>query len=175
MIKVFACGRIAKDCRKFQWKNSSGQTMNGFSFGLVCNRYYGDENPTYVQCTLYRGGDNLEQWLTTGRQLTVFGTLSRNDQYYNLDVDSFDFGAEPAGAGNKRNSGRSGADEPNGYRYEMDEQYRVDYTQDGNAGRRESHGRPQGGHDQGERPVGQSNGYAYDDDGLPKDPGELPF
>lgn len=172
MIKVVACGRIAKDCKKFTWRNSEGRDRIGYSFGLICERFYGDENPTYIQCTLYRAGDSMERWLTTGRQLIVHGNLTRKEQYYNIDVDEFNFGAEPANS--TRNANASG--QRDGYRYEMDQQYRGDYSRDGEGGR--SHGRPQGqqaqGNHDGEQPVGQYSGY-YDENGTPMDPSEVPF
>ena len=57
MIKVFAEGIIAQDAKIFNYgKNGSKE---GVSFGVFCNKYYGDENATYIQCTYFNRGESL--------------------------------------------------------------------------------------------------------------------
>lgn len=132
MIKAFMSGRVAKDARIFNWKNSNNENKTGISFGLICNRWYGDENPTYMQCTLYRGNNKLADMLSTGRQVFVQGTISRNkDGYYNVDVDDFDLGMVPNG-------------KSQGYTIEREGPV------------------PGHSEENGENPVGQENGFGED-------------
>jgi single-stranded DNA-binding protein len=98
MIKTFGDGRVAKDAKVFQYGK---ENKTGVSFGLICDRFYNDENPTYIQCTIWNRDEKTAQFITTGRQIFFEGKLTRNsDGYYNVDVDDFSFGQQPNRDGN---------------------------------------------------------------------------
>ena len=112
MIRVFAVGRVAQDAKVFEY-GSGRKSSTGVSFGLICNKYYGDESPTYIQCTMFNRDEKVAQYITTGRQMTVMGDLSRNDDgYYSLIVNDFEYGQLPGSAngdnGNYGNNDRGG-------------------------------------------------------------------
>ena len=95
MIKVFAEGRVAKDAKVFEY-GKGRDTKTGVGFGLICNRFYNDENPTYIQCTIFGPDEKTAQYITTGRQMVIHGNLSRNEEgYYSVTVDDFSFGQVP--------------------------------------------------------------------------------
>ena len=100
MIKVFMEGRIASDAKVFEY-GSGSKIRTGVSFGLICNRFYDDEDPTYIQCTIWNRDENLAKHLTTGKQIIAVGDLTRNDKgYYSVSIDQFSFGSSP----NRRNN-----------------------------------------------------------------------
>jgi len=91
MIKVFADGRVAKDASVFTY----GDGKKGVSFGLICDRFYGDENPTYIQCTIFNRDERTAESIYMGRQMVVTGDLTRKDQYYSIVVSDYSYGQEP--------------------------------------------------------------------------------
>lgn len=101
MIKVFAEGRVAQDAKVFEYK-SGRDVKTGVSFGLICNRFYNDENPTYIQCTVFNRDEKTAQYITVGRQMVCSGNLNRNSEgYYSLVVDEFSYGQVPASHGSR--------------------------------------------------------------------------
>lgn len=96
MIKVFAVGRVAKDAETFEYKKADGTLGTGISFGLICEKFYGDENPTYIHCSKFGPDESLAQHITTGNQFIVEGTLSGNrtdnGTFYQINVDQSTFG-----------------------------------------------------------------------------------
>lgn len=124
MIKIFMEGRVAQDAKVFEY-GTGRNAKTGVSFGLICNRFYNDENPTYMQCTIWSADEKLAQHITTGKQLIIDGTLTRNEEgYYSTTVNNFSFGSAPRGKGNvedstpveknygnKESYGRPGSDE----------------------------------------------------------------
>ena len=95
MIKLFMDGRVAKDAKVFEY-GKGRDAKTGVSFGIICDRFYGDKNPTYIQCTIFNADERIAQHVTTGRQLVIHGDLTRNDEgYYSCTVDQFDFGQTP--------------------------------------------------------------------------------
>lgn len=96
MIKVFMEGRVAKDAQVFEYGGTGRNAKTGVSWGMICNRFYGDENPTFISCTIFGADEKLAQYITTGKQLIVLGTLSRNQEgYYSVTVQEWSFGAVP--------------------------------------------------------------------------------
>lgn len=105
MIKVFAEGRIAKDARVFEY-GKRNDIKTGVSFGLICNRFYEDEDPTYIQCVIWNRDENLADYLTTGQQMIITGNLTRNEEgYYSITVEDLSFGQRARG--NRSNRDRS--------------------------------------------------------------------
>lgn len=99
MIHVSADGNVAKDAEVVSYGPAENRKTL-VSFGLICDKFYGDENPTYIQCTIFGAGDNVAKHVKTGRQMIVYGDLNRNDGgYYNLNVKQFSYGRVPMGKG----------------------------------------------------------------------------
>ena len=94
MIKTFGDGRVAADAKVFEWGRQEVKT--GVSFGLICNKFYGDEDPTYIQCTIWNADEKIAQHITTGKQIIFEGKLTRNKEgYYSVSIDDWNFGASP--------------------------------------------------------------------------------
>lgn len=102
MIKLTACGIIATDAEVFEYRGGDGTTRTGIQFGLICEKFYGDENPTFIWCKKYGPDEKLAQHVLKGNQLIVSGTLQSNrnqegQTFYNVNVDDLEFGRAKKG------------------------------------------------------------------------------
>lgn len=97
MIKVFAEGRVAATPKLFQYgEGGYNNSKTGIGFGLICNKFYNDENPTYLQCTIFNRDEKTAQYITVGRQMVVHGSLRcDNKGYYSLIIEDFSYGQVP--------------------------------------------------------------------------------
>lgn len=104
MILTIGEGRVAKDAKVFSY----GQGKTGVSVGVICNKYYGDEEPTYIQVTKFGADQSLGDLITTGRQIFFQGDLSRNEEgYYSVIAKEITLGQLPNGSGERSGNSRS--------------------------------------------------------------------
>ena len=93
MIKLFADGRLVKDASTFPY----GDNKIATKFTLACNRNGNDEEPVYLNCTIW--GRNFADYLLQGNQFVIHGDLSEriDDEgrhWMQCNVSEFSFGAK---------------------------------------------------------------------------------
>lgn len=104
MIKAFMEGRVAANAKVFEYGNQN-RAKTGVTFGLICNKFYKDEDPTYMQCTIWGADEKTAQYITTGKQLVVTGDITRNkDGYYSISVTDWASGLTPKSDQNSADS-----------------------------------------------------------------------
>lgn len=94
MVSMTAFGRLTKDATTFTY----GDGKEGINFSIACNKKFGGDEATFVNCVKFGVGDNLAQYLTMGNQILVTGeyTVEESDGVYysKLIVDQLEFGAK---------------------------------------------------------------------------------
>lgn len=84
-------GRVTQDATTFNW----GDGRVGVRVGLVSenSRAWRDEDPkpTWVQATIFRGGEKIAPKLTKGTLVVMHGEIVHENREYNMDITVDDF------------------------------------------------------------------------------------
>lgn len=120
-------GRLWKDAETFTF----GDGKVGLRIPLVSNhsRAYAEENPegTFVNGTLWRGGDKLAAQFVKGRQVVLIGEIQqlkdseRNNYNMQINVDQFVLGVVPGSSNQSQDKGPAYSDASENFNGGVDE------------------------------------------------------